>query len=165
MKRNAWLAAALLLPLLVLGHGIWRHQSNLAAAQTWRIPISGYDPRDPLRGQYIRFNYDWALRGDGRPCLSAEGCNLCLSQEGDRVVATVLQPGQTCAAPVNTRASAIQVSSGFPAGTFNFSSRIFVSEASAPALEAQLRDEPMQVVAALGADGRLVNRRVEPAGR
>ncbi len=159
--RNPWLAAALLLPLLVLGHGIWRQQSNLSAAREWQIPISGYDPRDPLRGQYIRFTYDWELRGDRAACLAETGCNLCLSEEGGRVVATVETAGAQCPSRVDTRISAMQASPSFPSGTVTFSSRLFVSETSAPALEAQLRERPMQVVAALGADGRLVNRRIE----
>ncbi len=160
--RNPWLAAALLLPLLVLGHGIWRHQSNLAAAGEWQIPISGYDPRDPLRGRYIRFSYDWELRGDGQPCLAETGCRLCLSREGSRVIATVETPGLECPARIDTRASDMHAAPSFPAGTITFGSRIFVSESSAPALDAQLREGPMQVVAALGPDQRLVNRRIEP---
>lgn len=161
--RNPWLAVALLLPVAVLGHGIWQHSANLSAAQTWRIPISGYDPRDPLRGQYIRFRYDWELRGPAAACLDGTGCSLCLSEEAGRVVATVEADGARCAARVDTRASSMQASRGFPAGNVTFSSRLFVSESSAPGLEAQLRDGPMQVVSALGPDGRLVNRRVEPA--
>ena len=163
--KSPWLAAALILPLLVLGHGIWQHQSNLAAAGEWRIPISGYDPRDPLRGQYIRFTYDWELRGNSAPCLTEAGCNLCLTREEDRVIATVAQDREACPAFVDTRASALQAQRGFPAGHVAFRSRIFVSETSAPALEAQLREGPMEVVAALGPDGRLVNRRIGAAAR
>ena len=85
MTRTHWLAAALVLPFLVLGHGIWKQQTNLSASGEWRIPISGYDPRDPLRGQYIRFTYDWELRGDAKPCLTQSGCQLCLGREGDQV--------------------------------------------------------------------------------
>lgn len=161
--KNPWLAAALLLPLLVLGHGIWRHQSNLSAAGEWHIPISGYDPRDPLRGQYIRFTYNWELRGDGAPCLQEAGCNLCLSREEGRVIATVETGGERCPAFIDTRASAMQAQRSFPVGTVVFGSRLFVSESSAQALEAELREGPMQVVAALGPDGRLVNRRIVPA--
>jgi len=38
-----------------------------------------------------------------------------------------------------------------------------VSESSAPALEQMLRERPMQVITSLTADGRLVNRRLQPA--
>ena len=160
--KNPWLAAALLLPLLVLGQSIWRHQANLSAAGEWRIPITGYDPRDPLRGQYIRFAYGWELRGDAKPCLADSGCHLCLTQEEGHVVATVETPGEHCPARLDTRASDLRASPGFPSGAVTFSSRIFVSETSAPVLETQLRNGPMQVVAALGPDQRLVNRRIEP---
>lgn len=160
--KNPWLVAALALPVVVLAHNIWRQQSALKAASEWRIPVSGYDPRDLLRGHYIRFSYGWQLRGDPTPCLGDAGCTLCLSEEAGAVVATVLDDGAACAARVDTAASRIAVVPGMSAQTAQFTSRIFVPEASAPALEAQLRQGPMQVVAALGSDGRLVNRRLEP---
>lgn len=163
--RNPWLAAALILPFLVLGHGIWRYQSNLAAAGEWRIPISGYDPRDPLRGQYIRFTYDWELRGNSAPCLTEAGCNLCLTRERGHVIATVAEGAAKCPAFVDTRSSDMEALHSFPAGRVVFGSRTFVSETSAPGLEAQLREGPMEVVAALTPDGRLINRRIEAADR
>ncbi|MGL6044579.1 MAG: hypothetical protein ACRC1J_11710, partial [Sandaracinobacteroides sp.] len=56
----------------------------------------------------------------------------------------------------------VRNSPGFT-GPPRFSSRIFVSETSASLLEAQLREGPMMVVAALSPDGRLISRRIEPA--
>ena len=58
--------------------------------------------------------------------------------------------------------SGIDVRPGFRQDPATFTSRIFVSETSAPALEAQLREGPMLVVAMLDSDGRLINRKLEP---
>jgi hypothetical protein len=164
MKR--WLLlAALLLPIIGLGSGIWRNQASLGQAELWRIPITGYDPRDPLRGRFITFAYDWQVKGFPEDCNRPEGCQLCLEQEGETVRAVITASGVECASPVDLNLSQIDMRQPFREDdTLTFTSRIFVSEASAPTLEEQLREGPMIVVAARTPEGRLVNRRIEPAG-
>lgn len=164
MKRAA-LIAALLLPFLVLGAGIARQQSALSGAQEWRIPISGYDPRDPLRGQYVAFVYDWRVAGDAAECDRPEGCDLCLERQDNAVSAVVVRAGSQCEGRVDLKLSRIDIRRSFRTDQMQFGSRIFVSETSAPALEQQLRTQPMVVVAALAPDGRLINRGIEPAHR
>lgn len=162
MKRPL-LLLALLLPLAGLAGSIAVRQTGLADASAWAIPIAGYDPRDPLRGRYIQFAYAWNVQGDATLCRN-QSCDLCLSRSELGVTATIVPQGSVCAARVDLAASAIGVATGFrPEDPPSFTNRIFVSETSAPKLEAQLREQPMQVVAVLTKDGRLVNRRVEPA--
>jgi hypothetical protein len=164
--NRALLAAALLLPLAWLGGNIALHQHALAQAREWRIPVEGYDPRDPLRGQYVRFTLGWRLVGDPAPCETPDGCRLCLSESGGTVTATVADPGARCPHPLDPARSGLQLRPAFQVGEApRFESRIFVSEASAPALEDQLRAGPMQLVAALAPDGRLIARRLEPQPR
>ncbi len=161
-RRNWAILAALALPLAWLAASAAVQERALGSAREWRIPIEGYDPRDPLRGQYVRFAYGWALAGAPGLCLR-EGCRLCLSDEGGTVTATARPAAHSCRFPVDLAASSIGVQPGFRGeAPVRFTSRIFVSEATAPALEAQLREGPMVVVAALTPDGRLVNRRIEP---
>jgi hypothetical protein len=161
--RNWLLLAALALPMTWLGASAFLQERALGAAKEWRIPIEGYDPRDPLRGQYVRFTYGWVVAGEPGLCLR-EGCHLCLSDANGRVTATALSKGGTCPFPIDLAASSIGIQPGFRAGeAVQFTGRLFVSEARAPGLEAQLRKGPMVVVAALTHDGRLVNRRIEPA--
>lgn len=58
---RAMLAAALLLPLIVLAYS-WASTHRLAQqGQEWLIPIQGYDPRDLLRGHYVQYRYDWPV--------------------------------------------------------------------------------------------------------
>ncbi|MFN7398173.1 MAG: GDYXXLXY domain-containing protein [Sandaracinobacter sp.] len=162
--RSALLLTALLLPIAWLTVSAGLQERALDGARDWRIPIKGYDPRDPLRGQYVRFSYGWAQAGDPRLCLNRD-CSLCLSDSAGTVVATAVPKGQSCPFRVDIAASNIEVIPGLT-GDRNvwFGSRIFVSEATAPEIETQLRKGPMVVVAALTSDGRLVNRRIEPAG-
>ncbi len=162
MKR--WgLLLALLLPLVWLGASIVRNQAALDEAKEWRIPIAGYDPRDPLRGRYIQFAYAWDVTGAAAACDRPEGCMLCLTRDEERVRAEVVSPDAICEARVDVRQSRIGVRPGFGDGEGpQFTSRLFVSETSAPELERQLQAGPMLVVAALAPDGRLINRRIEP---
>jgi hypothetical protein len=163
-RRSALLLAALLLPVAWLAVSAGLQERALGSARAWRIPIEGYDPRDPLRGQYVRFSYGWAQAGDPRLCLD-QRCSLCLSESAGTVTATAVPKGTGCPFPVDLAASSIDVRPGFaPDRGIGFGSRIFVSEATAPQIEAQLRESPMVVVAALTPDGRLVNQRIEPAG-
>lgn len=163
MKR-ALLAAVLLLPLVGLAGGIVRQQAALDGATRWILPISGYDPRDPLRGQFLRFSYDWQVEGDAAACAAPAGCALCLARRHGTVVATVAPRSATCPGRVDPRLSRIEVRPGFgPDGAPAFTARLFISEARAPALEAQLARGPMVVVARLAPDGRLMPDRVEAA--
>lgn len=158
-----WLfLAALLLPIL-WSAGSWAvHQRAIGAGASWVIPVEGYDPRDLIRGQHIRFRYAWEVRGDGAQCGN-QSCDLCLSREGDKVVAEIAPLGAQCRNRVDLRQSGIGVSQSFRQGAV-FSSRIFVSESSAPQLDAMLRQGGVQVEATLTPEGRLVNRRLISAG-
>ncbi|WP_150293999.1 GDYXXLXY domain-containing protein [Sphingobium estronivorans] len=65
------LAAALLLPLVVLAYS-WVATCRIARqGQEWLIPVTGYDPRDLLRGHYVRYRYEWPV--DRLPTNSANG--------------------------------------------------------------------------------------------
>ncbi|MCA3254231.1 MAG: GDYXXLXY domain-containing protein [Alphaproteobacteria bacterium] len=157
------LALALLLPVAGTVAGIAAGQWGQREATEWRIPVEGADPRDPLRGRFIAFRYRWTVTGEPALCATAR-CALCLEDGGRsiRVVAT----DAACPARVNPAASRLQTvyaaEIGGDAVPLAVYGRLWVSEASAPALEAQLRSRPMRVVARLLPDGRLANLRLEP---
>lgn len=162
---RAWLAAALALPLVGLAVGIAFQETGARGASEWRIPVAGYDPRDPLRGRYINFRYVWTVSGPAHRCRDA-GCDLCLERGGTHV--RVVAKGASCPTRIDPVASRIALTyapefgaDGQPLAAM---SRLFVSEASAPRLEALLRRGPMVVRARLTRDGRLINDRLEPAG-
>lgn len=163
---NKWaLAAALALPLVGLAAGAAWQETGARGASAWRIPVAGYDPRDPLRGRYITFRYVWTVSGPAHRCRGGD-CDLCLEAGGTHV--RVVAKGAECPARIDPAASRIALTyapefgaDGQPLAAM---SRLFVSEASAPRLEAQLRRGPMVVRARLTRDGRLINDRLEPAG-
>lgn len=161
---NRWiLAAALAFPLAGLAVGIVVQETGERGATEWRIPVTGYDPRDPLRGRFITFRYAWTVSGPARLCRDGD-CLLCLEQEGRHV--RVIRRGGACPARVDPIASRIALSytadaDGQPLAA---TSRLFVSEASAPRIEALLsRGKTRPVVRArLTRDGRLINDAIEP---
>jgi uncharacterized membrane-anchored protein len=82
MQRHRLQLAALvlLLPLLVLGGIVAKNQRDIASAKTWRVKITGYDPRDLLFGHYLNFRFDWgASRND--TCSAGQSCCLCLNAQ------------------------------------------------------------------------------------
>ena len=156
--RKWLLLVALLLPMLWAA-GSWAvNQRAIGAGGSWVIPVEGYDPRDLIRGQHVRFRYAWEVRGDGALCRN-QNCDLCLSRDGETVVAQIHASGAQCRNRVDLRQSGITVSQTFRDGPV-FNSRIFVSESSAPQLEEMLRQGGVEVEATLTPDGRLVNRRL-----
>ena len=88
---------------------------------------------------------------------------LCLEQDGTHV--RVIEAGQICPARIDPVASRMAITYapefGADGQPIAVMSRIFVSEASAPRLEALLVRGPMVVRARLTHDGRLINDRLE----
>lgn len=71
-------ALALLLPLIGMIAMIVVHTHNRETGTNWRIPVTGYDPRDLLRGHYLTFRYDWNWAETQQTC-QGQDCALCLS--------------------------------------------------------------------------------------
>lgn len=79
---------AVLIPLLGLMGLIARAELALRAGEAFRIPITGYDPRDLLHGHYLQYSYAFDWRGQstcgaaegGRPAALTPGCCVCLTR-------------------------------------------------------------------------------------
>lgn len=56
--------AALGLPLVVLLAMVVRAEAIVAMGRSYILTIEGYDPRDLLRGQYLRYRVVWNTYGD-----------------------------------------------------------------------------------------------------
>lgn len=78
MTKHSLKVLVLILPIAVMTLFIAGNLYNQQAGQSWRIPITGYDPRDLLRGHYLTFRYDWNWKEEQRSC-DHEECVLCLS--------------------------------------------------------------------------------------
>ena len=162
MKR-ALLALALALPIVALAAGIITAESGARDATVWRIPVAGYDPRDPLRGHYVQFRYAWALKGSPQLCRRPSDCALCLEDDGTAV--RVIPVGKQCPNRIDPARSGIglRYAPEFEGTALASFTRLYVSEGSAPQLTKVLAAHPAVVVARLTRDGRLIPDRLEPA--
>lgn len=90
--RRFFLPFTLLLPLVGLGL-IWLSTERESHQGTeWAVPITGYDPRDLLRGHYVQFRYDWpALEEGDIPPWSGSQKSLCIKGSPPTVASVVVQ--------------------------------------------------------------------------
>lgn len=86
--RRRWARLGVLVPILGLLGLIARAEIALRAGQAFRIPITGYDPRDLLHGQYLQYAYAFDWQGEsscggvakGQPTALTPGCCVCLTR-------------------------------------------------------------------------------------
>jgi uncharacterized membrane-anchored protein len=161
MSRKFTLVAVTL-PLLAIVLGIARAELSFARSRDFTFEVTGYDPRDLLRGHYLQFRLalDPLPANDGCE-LEPEGCCLCVRQA----------PGEPVASVANSRCTAAQ--SGCEAWLApSFASqplRYYVPEARALELERQLQTAVTQHKAharmAVRRDGRANIRELRIDGR
>lgn len=123
---------AVLLPLLALLGGVVRSEARLASGQTWFFETRGYDPRDLLRGHYLRYRVVYSDT-EGTPGCAAEDpdCCLCLTRTDARRPPRVTH--RTCEV-------AEQQCDGYVhTGRLEQLERYYIPEEGRQALEARLR--------------------------
>lgn len=81
MQKNlAVLALVLmvLLPSLVMVKAVHDRGNGIV----WQVDMTGYDPRDLLRGHYLNFRYDWDMVDvdSSEHCIAGQACCLCLNE-------------------------------------------------------------------------------------
>lgn len=79
---NKNLLMIVMVPFILLCLLIARAEYRLITGVQWDIAITGYDPRDLLRGHYLRFRlaYDW--KEPKEQCVSDKSCSYCLTDVG-----------------------------------------------------------------------------------
>ncbi len=95
--KNKKVLIAVAIPFLVLCLLIIRAEYHIISGEQWKFEITGYDPRDLLRGHYLRFRiaYDWDTKEDS---CSVQSCCLCLTradQSAPKVKKTSCDVAQT----------------------------------------------------------------------
>lgn len=140
MTRATFRLLALALPLLGLA-ATWAF-THLRAQQgtEWDVPVSGYDPRDLLRGHYIVYRYDWPGL-DPKVDLFSAG-ELCLMGPAPRIVRT--EQGPLDGGPCANRIVALDRGSSAARGNGLDGGILYVPQTEASRLERQLRDPTQQ---------------------
>jgi uncharacterized membrane-anchored protein len=80
------LLVAVSIPFVLLCLLIVRAEVHISQGKEWNFQVQGYDPRDLLRGHYLRFGLrlDWEDEAS-QTCDGAEECCLCLTDVGAAV--------------------------------------------------------------------------------
>jgi hypothetical protein len=77
---------AVVIPVIGLMGMVARAELATHAGPAWTIPIRGYDPRDLLRGRYLRYRFDFDWEEGASTCGEGDqpelGCCLCLTGIG-----------------------------------------------------------------------------------
>jgi len=84
MINNKKLFMIVMIPFILLSLLIVRAEYHLSVGKQWDFALTGYDPRDLLRGHYLRFriNYDW--QKNKNECKAGKGCSYCLTEVGQQ---------------------------------------------------------------------------------
>ena len=128
-------AATLALPVLALAAMVANAEWQVRGGTVIRVPITGSDPRDPLRGHYLRYRFAWNWQGE--PGEQADA--ICVLAAGENPPVRPLPPeGDPGCRLVLRRDTGDGARWGafMPAGV---SDKLFVPEAQAQALESELR--------------------------
>jgi hypothetical protein len=75
------IAIAILIPLLMA----FKSHTDISSNPVVKIKISAYDPRDLLRGHYMRFQYNWNWDQEKQKEKNCEGNHCCLCVEAKEV--------------------------------------------------------------------------------
>ncbi len=82
--KNKKLLLIVMIPFILLSLLIVRAEYHLSQGTQWDFAITGYDPRDLLRGHYLRFRiaYDW--QQEKNQCSNKNNCSYCFSDIGNQ---------------------------------------------------------------------------------
>lgn len=144
---------AVAIPVLGMLAVIGRAELASRNGVEWTIPIEGFDPRDPLHGQYLeyRYRFRWTephtcgpqLPGEDLGPAMVSGCCVCLSARSGRVDPEVRQvqcdSAPSCDALLN-------------ADAVRGRQRFFIPEDRAAELETALRERPAALRLRVGED-------------
>lgn len=149
-----FIALAVLLPMLTLVLSIVRAEVNLAGGETFRLPVEGYDPRDLLRGRYLRYRVKEPTAAPLDVC-EGEQCCLCLSHVAPPRVATCETARAAC-------------DGALPRHRLEELGRYYVPETHARSLERRFIDAAAEgrahIVVTVGAHGQPYVRHLELRG-
>ena len=140
-RRMKWVAA--FIPVVCVALLMVRGEVRSAGATKFLVPITGYDPRDLLHGQYIRFRFEFRQDDSVASC---EGPDCCLCLQG----AEMTSPRVTRVGCQDTSLACDAIVSGTRA---HDAQRYLVPEHAGILLEDALRDRAASVEMQCSPDG------------
>lgn len=83
--KNKKVLFAVALPFVVLCLLIVRAEYHIRHGEQWSFELQGYDPRDLLRGHYLRLSVTYDMESGATACKAGETCCFCLNKTEARV--------------------------------------------------------------------------------
>jgi len=155
---------AILLPLAGLGYSWNSTRQTAAQGVEWDVPVTGYDPRDLLRGHYVRFRYVWPE--DPASAMSEDypaATRLCLEGAAPAIRRATRLADQDVASHCQGLARA-PGQRGIPpqSSTIPRDGRLFIPQTDGPRLEHALADPKQQAILhfRLRPDGEIIPMRL-----
>jgi uncharacterized membrane-anchored protein len=153
-RESRWLQVAVLVPMLGLLLLVARAEVLLRSSESFRVAISGYDPRDLLHGHYLQYTFDLDWHGEstcgrlagGVPLGLDASCCVCLTTDVD--ADTQAQARQVACDQVSTCDGWLQ------SATLTPPLRYFVPERHASELEEALRGRQAALTVTCGPGGQ-----------
>lgn len=142
---------AVALPFVVLCLLIVRAEYHIQNGEQWNFELQGYDPRDLLRGHYLRMRVSYDMDMKKNACTYDRECCLCLIKTGARVP----KVHKTSCSTAKTQCD------GFMLSSYQDSmNRYYIPEADAKRAEQILREGNTNRTAFLSVS---INKKGEPA--
>jgi uncharacterized membrane-anchored protein len=83
--KNKLVLFAVSVPFILLCLLIVRAEFHIRSGELWTFEVTGYDPRDLLRGHYLQFQLDYNWDTDKSSCNNKQKCCLCLTKTDSKV--------------------------------------------------------------------------------
>jgi uncharacterized membrane-anchored protein len=143
--KRASLILALALPIAALGIMVARGEVITRSGRAYRISIEGYDPRDLVRGHYLRYRLDFRWEEPRERCTVAE-CAYCLRGEAGSEP-LVVRVGRDDTAGCDA---------SFPETQLDRLQQFFIPEDRGPVLERALRSRDAKLLVKVSRGGSVV---------
>ncbi len=151
MMNKRYRILALLIPILIVIGAIGKSEYQLANGETWRFKISGYDPRDLLRGHYVTYQVEFDWEKDKGICKNKKKCCLCFKRKKDPL-ASVKVSKMSCSKAID-RCDGLMQEKFLPELR-----KYFIPEDKGKALEKAIRKKNAEILLELSKDGRPIVR-------
>lgn len=148
--RPALRTLALLLPIVAIVGMIARAEMVLQTGRSWQVRIKGYDPRDLLRGQYLRYTIDWQLQGEAT--CQGGSCCYCLWDAG---LSPAGAPAPLAAVSLVSCSERAPCQSYFPQERAADLTKYFIPEGEGATLEKALREREAALKLVVSTRGRV----------
>ena len=145
--RAIMVAASLALPVLLVAGMAGRAEWSLRGGVPVRVRITGYDPRDLIRGHYLRFRFAWNWEGGAAPRGPTSA--LCVLSRDENPLVRPLASASDPACELELR---LQPGDAFRFQPEGVSDQLFVPEGAAAALQTSLLDGSARLTVALSVD-------------